>query len=87
MSYSANFVTSTSKQVERLSDAMAPATNPGGWSSSVLTWALRLLVAAVALRLALSLLESVVPALIVIASFAALLYVIFLIIKVRRSGW
>ncbi len=53
----------------------------------MLTWALRLLVAAVALRLALALLASVAPILIGIISFAALLYVIYVVNKIRRSRW
>lgn len=53
----------------------------------MLTWALRLLAAAVALRLALALLVEMVPALIGMACAGALLYLLWLIIRIRRSRW
>ncbi len=65
---------------------MASAPDPV-MSSSVLTWALRLLAAAVALRLAVALLASIAPLLVGITSSAALLYVIYLVHKIRRSRW
>lgn len=66
---------------------MASSPDPVNWSSSVLTWALRLLAAAVALRLALALLVEMVPALIGMACAGALLYLLWLIIRIRRSRW
>jgi hypothetical protein len=61
--------------------------DPVNWSGSVLTWALRLLAAAVALRLALWLLASMIPALIGMACAAGLSYLLWLIIRIRRSRW
>jgi threonine/homoserine/homoserine lactone efflux protein len=66
---------------------VAAGTDPGRWSRSVLAWALRVLVAAVALRLALNLLVSMAPVLIGGAIIAGVIYLLYMVYKIRRSRW
>jgi hypothetical protein len=66
---------------------MASAPDPRRWSRSLLGWALTLLAAAVALRLAICLLVAIAPLLIGACVLGALIYVVYVINKVRRSRW
>jgi hypothetical protein len=66
---------------------MASPPDPVNWSSYVLTWALRLLAAVVALRLAFWLLVGMAPVLIGVGCAVALLYAIYVIHKILRSRW
>jgi hypothetical protein len=66
---------------------MAPNPDPRRLSSSLLSWAFAVLVAAIALRLAIDLLISIAPELIGVSIAVGLAYGMYAIYKFRRSRW
>jgi hypothetical protein len=66
---------------------MAPNPDPRRWSSSLLAWAFAVLVASIALRLAISLLVAIAPAVIGVSIAGAVAYGAYVIYKFRRSRW
>jgi hypothetical protein len=64
-----------------------PAPTPQSWRSTLLAWAFTIVFVGIALDIAVKLLRSIEPELIVIGVVAAVVYVLYFIHRFRQSRW